>query len=150
MSKFTIVFLTLIFSSVAFAKPVTYVCERPAWEGVKGCGPNNTYYTYDLFVETDDFDKKHPVYDFSMRKGCSTNKGKLLTYKYQVNEEFIEFIFNRKPQGVLKTQMLSVIKLDRKTMKAVLTKVKHGTELTCTEEDGPDRRPGTSPAKDGF
>jgi len=35
MSKFNIVFLALLCSSAAFAEPVLYVCERPAWEGKK-------------------------------------------------------------------------------------------------------------------
>jgi hypothetical protein len=150
MSKFNIAFLALIFCSAAFAKPVTFVCERPAWEGKEGCGNNNTYYTYNLFVETDDFGKEHPVYDFKMGKGCDGPNGAMWTYRYKADDDFIEFLFNEVPTGNVKATFLKTIKLNRKTMKAVLSKVEHSPELTCREEEGPNRRPGTSPAKRGY
>jgi len=150
MSKFNLVFLTLIFSSVAFAEPVLYVCERPAWGGKEGCGPNNTYYTYNLFVETDDFNTKNPIYDFQMSKGCDASKANMWNYNYQVNDDTIEFLFNQVPNGAVKSQFLSTIKLDRKTMKAVMSKVSHSSELTCRQEPGEDRKPGSSPSRRGM
>lgn len=149
MSKFNIAFLALIFCSAAFAKPVTFVCERPAWEGKEGCGTNNTYSTYHLFVETDDFGKKNSVYDFKGGKGCEAPHGAMWTYKYKADDDFIEFVFNASPTGI-QAKLVKTIKLNRKTMKAVMSKVEHSPELTCREEEGPNRRPGTSPAKRGF
>jgi len=150
MSKFQFVFLSLIFCSTAFAEPVLFVCERPAWEGVEGCGPNNTYYTYNLFVETDDFDKEYPIYDFQMSKSCDASKATMWNYNYRVTDEIIEFMFNQVPSGAVKAQFLSTITLNRETLKAVMTKVKHGTELTCRKEKGADRKPGSSPSRDGI
>ena len=150
MSKINLVFLTLFFSSVAFAEPVLYVCERPAWEGKEGCGPNNTYYTYNLFVETDDFDKKNPIYDFQMGKGCDASKEAMWNYHYKVTDEELKFLFNLVPVGAVKAQLLSTITIDRKSLKAVMSNVSHSRELTCRQEPGEDRKPGSSPSKQGF
>jgi hypothetical protein len=150
MSKFNIVFMTLIFCSAAFAEPVLYVCERPAWEGKEGCGPNNIYYTYNLFVDTDDFHKDKPEYDFQMSKSCDASKAQMWTYTYKVSEETIVFWFNQVPAGRVHSQLLSTIKLDRESLKAVLSKVEHSAELTCRKEKGENRRPGTSPARRGY
>jgi hypothetical protein len=155
MSKFRFVFLSLIFCSTAFAEPVLFVCERPAWEGKEGCGPNNTYYTYNLFVETNDFDKefpldRHPVYDFQMSKSCDASKATMWSYNYKVTDETIEFMLNLVPNGAVKARFLSTITLNRETMKAVMTKVKHSTELTCRKEKGADRKPGSSPSREGI
>lgn len=150
MLKFNLVFLTLIFSSAAFAEPVLYVCERPAWQGKEGCGPNNTYYTYNLFVETNDFSKTHPVYDFQMSKSCDASNATMWSYNYIVDDETIEFFFNQVPYGRVKAQFLSTIKLDRESMKAFLSNVPQGNELTCRQEPGEDRAPGTSPSRHGM
>ena len=144
------VFLTLFFSSVAFAEPVLYVCERPAWEGKEGCGPNNTYYTYNLFVETDDFDTKNPIYDFQMGKGCDASKANMWNYHYKVTDEELKFLFNLVPVGAVKAQLLSTITIDRKSLKAVMSNVSHSSELTCRQEPGEDRKPGSSPSRQGF
>jgi hypothetical protein len=143
-------FLALVFSSAAFAKPVLYVCERPAWDGKEGCGPDNTYYTYNLFLDTDDFDKDLPVYDFQMKKGCDASEATMWTYQYKAYDDNLEFWFNRVPHGKNSSQLISTIKLDLKTMKAHLSKVENSTELTCREEKAPNRRPGTSPARRGY
>jgi hypothetical protein len=149
MSKFNLVFLTLIFSSVAFAEPVLYVCERPAWGGKEGCGPNNTYYTYNLFVETDDFGKKNPIYDFQMKKGCDASKANMWNYNYIVTDETLQFVFNQVPNGAVKAQFISTITLDRDSLKAVMTNVSQSKELTCRQEPGEDRKPGSSPSRRG-
>lgn len=150
MSKFNLVFLTLIFSSAVFAEPVLYVCERPAWSGKKGCGPNNTYFTYNLFVETNDFSKDYPTYDFQMSKGCDASNSTMWNYNYIVNDETIEFFFNQVPNGAVKAQFLSTIKLDRQTMKAYLSNVPKSNELTCRQEPGENRIPGTPPSRQGM
>ena len=149
MSKFSLVFLALFFCSAAFAKPVLYVCERPAWEGVESCGPNNTYFTYNLFLDTDDFDKKKPVYDLKMKKGCDASGADMWNYNYTVDEKTISFLVDPSPMIAVNYSMLSTIKLDRETLKAVMTNVEFGKELTCREEPGEDRRPGTSPSRRG-
>lgn len=150
MSKSKLVFLAVFFCSAAFAKPVLYTCERPAWEGTEGCGPNNTYFTYTMFVDTDDFDKRKPVYDLQMQKGCDVSEADMWNYNYTVNENTISFLVDPEPRIAVNYSMLSVIKLDRETMKAVMTNVEFGKELNCKEEPGADRRPGTSPSRKGI
>lgn len=149
MSKFNIVFLALLCSSAAFAEPVLYVCERPAWGGKEGCGPNNTAYTYNIFVETDDFDKDNPVYDFQMSKGCDASNSSMWNYNYVVNQETLEFFFNSVPNGADKVQFYQTIKLNRETLKAVMGNVLESKELTCRQEPGENRRPGTPPSRRG-
>ena len=149
MSKLKLAFFALFFCSAAFAKPVLYVCERPAWEGVESCGPNNTHMTYNLFLDTDDFDKKRPVYDLQMTKGCDASDADMWNYNYTVNENTINFLIDPAPRIAVNYQMLSTLKLDRETLKAVMTNVEFGKELTCREEPGADRRPGTSPSRRG-
>jgi len=150
MSKFNLVFLALLFSSVTFAEPILYVCERPAWKGKEGCGPNNTYYTYNLFVETDDFGTRNPIYDFQMKKGCDASKANMWNYKYKVTDDTIQFVFNQVPIGAVKAQLLSIITLDRNSLKAVMSNVPHSKELTCRQEPGEDRKPGSSPSRQGM
>lgn len=150
MMKSNTFFLILIFCSTAFAEPVLYICERPAWEGKDGCGANNTYYTYNFFVETDDFSKKNPLYDLQKRKGCDASKAAMWSNSYRVNEETITFWFKQQPGGSHYNQLTQTIKLDRKTLKAVISKVKHSSELTCRQEKGEDRKPGTSPSRRGY
>ncbi|MDH4020485.1 MAG: hypothetical protein OEU84_12880 [Xanthomonadales bacterium] len=150
MSKLKLAFFTLFFCSAAFAEPVLYVCERPAWEGVESCGPNNTYMTYSMFVDTDDFDKRKPVYDLKMHKGCDLSEADMWNYNYKVNEKTISFLVDPAPRIAVNYQMLSTIILDRETLKAVMTNVEFGKELTCREEPGEDRRPGTSPSRKGI
>lgn len=149
MSKFNLVFLLLFFCSAAFAEPVLYVCERPAWEGVESCGPNNTYFTYNLFLDTDDFDKSKPVYDLQMNKGCDASDAKMWNYNYTVDEKTINFLVDPAPSTAVNYQMLATLTLDRETLKAIMTNVEFGRELTCREEPGEDRRPGTSPSRRG-
>ena len=107
MSKFNLVFLALFFCTAAFAKPVLYVCERPAWDGVEGCGPNNTYYTYNLFLDTDDFDKRKPVYDLQMSKSCDASDADMWNYNYKIDEQAIYFLVDHQPRIAVNYQMLS-------------------------------------------
>ena len=128
-----IVFLTtLVLCSTAFAEPLLYVCERPAWEGKEGCGPNNTYYTYNLQVETLEFDDRDPLYTFQMRKGCDASKGRKQRYHYKANGDAILFWFKQNPNA--STTVMPTIKLDRNTMKAVMSGVRNSPELSCRIE----------------
>lgn len=132
MTKLHIFFLILIFCSSAFADPIVYICERPAWEGVEGCGPDSTYSTYKLSVETDDFGKRKPIYGFQVAKGCDASKGARVRRNYEVNEESITFKYYLSPQKP------ATIKLDRESMKAVLSRVTKSPELSCRMEEGDD------------
>lgn len=133
MSRHIALLMTLALSSTAFAEPVLYVCERPAWEGKEGCGPNNTYYTYNLLVETRNFDDKNPMYTFQMRKGCDASKGRKHRYRYAVNDD--AFLFWFKPNPNSHASVMPTIKLDRQSMKAVMSNVDDSPELSCRVEE---------------
>lgn len=134
MSRVLIAILTFTFCSVAFADPVLYVCERPAWDGVEGCGPNNTYATYKLLVETKDFEKKYSKYTFRGSKGCNADRGRRYKYDYRANGETIKFAFNPRPGSTNTTQM-STITLNLDSMRAVMSGVKESPELMCRVEE---------------
>ena len=110
-----------------------YVCERPAWDGEEGCGPNNTYATYKLLVNTNDFGEKHAKYAFRGSKGCNADRGKRYKYAYKANGDTIKFAFNPRP-GASGTLKMSTITLDLDSMKAKMSGVKNGAELMCRVE----------------
>ncbi|MEE4218460.1 MAG: hypothetical protein V2I48_12675 [Xanthomonadales bacterium] len=136
----SLVFLLAITTTVV-AEPVIYVCERPAWDSVKGCGPNNTYYTYAFYTDTEvvrndiQADKKSfryqkPEYVFAMRKGCDLNNARPKVEKFEATDNEIRFGFAQ-----MYSQSVSAYetaKLDLETMTARLQKVKHNPELNCT------------------
>ena len=142
-----LVLIMLSFCATTFAEPVVYVCERPAWDGVKGCGPNNTYYTYRIFVETDDFDHKSPVYELQMSNRCDASRAARWSYNYKVTEETLSFWFKRVPNAPTHGQISSTIKIDRESMRSTMSNVKNSRELNCRQEVGENRRPGTSPSR---
>ena len=133
MPRILIAILTFSFCSMAFADPVLYVCERPAWDGVKGCGPNNTYATFKLLVETNDFEKKHSKYTFRGSKGCNADRGRRYKYAYKANGSSIKFAFNPRP-GSSGTLQQSTITLDLDSMKALMSGVEESPELMCRVE----------------
>lgn len=133
MSRILIAILTFTFCSIAVADPVLYVCERPAWDGVEGCGPNNTYATYKLLVETKDFEKKYSKYTFRGSRGCNADRGRRYKYDYRANGDTIKFAFNPRP-GSSGTAHMSTITLDLDSMKAVMSGVKDSPELMCRVE----------------
>jgi len=134
MPRILVIFLTLAFCSTAMADPLTYICERPAWDGKEGCGPNNTYYTYRLQLDTKDFDNKDPRYVFQMKKGCDASKGSKKRYHYVVSDETLAFKFKRIAHTSSNTSM-SVIYLDRETLKAKMSNVEDSPNLTCRLEE---------------
>jgi len=133
MSRILIAILTFSFCSIAFADPVLYVCERPAWDGEDGCGPNNTYATYKLLVNTNDFNKKYSKYTFRGSKGCNANRGHRYKYAYRANGHTIKFGFDPSPGSTGSVQM-STITLDLDSMKAVMSGVNESPELVCRVE----------------
>lgn len=130
MSRILTAVLSLTLCSIAFADPVLYVCERPAWDGVKGCGPHNTFATYKLLVETKDFGKKHSEYTFRGAKGCNADRGRRYHYPFKADDHTIYFAFDPEP-GRSSSVQNSTIKLDLDSMKAVMSRVDHSPELTC-------------------
>ena len=133
MPRIFVILMTLAFCSTAMADPVTYICERPAWEGKKGCGANNTYYTYRLQLDTKDFEHKSPEYIFQMKKGCDASKGVKQRYHYAVNDDTIAFKFMKSPRSP-STSAWSVIYMDRDTLKATMSNVKDSPDLVCRVE----------------
>lgn len=129
MTKLHVVLLTLIFCSAVFAEQIVLVCERPAWEGQEGCGPNNTYETYRLSVETDDFNKKGgATYGFQRAKGCDTSKAAKIRNKYTVTEDKVKFQIDTP---------YKTITVDRESLNAVLSgRTTKSPDLTCDVEEG--------------
>ena len=139
MAKFFVFVLTSLICSTSFAEPVVYICERPAWEGVKGCGPNNTYYTYTFQVETDDFNgnAKDRVYAFDMKKGCEPPTGKIgkaYNYTFQDEDNSIKFWTQLQPNFPATSFSFSRVHLDLEFMTAVMDGVIDSQNLTCREE----------------
>jgi len=140
--KLSTFFLMLTLCSPALADPIVYVCERPAWEGEKGCGPNNTYYTYAFHVETDDLlltkddpKYKRPTYAFQMSKSCDVSRGSRRGYFFSVAEESLTFWVNLNPAGASYAGSWSKVKLDRENMTAVMDGVKKSPFLNCRKEE---------------
>lgn len=135
MSKIATLVLTSVFCTTAFAESIVYVCERPAWDGQEGCGPNNTYATYSMTVDAGDFGNKHAKYNFRMSKGCDASKGRRYKYDYNATDKTIVFSFSAKPSsssfGYAK---LSTIKLDLDSMQAVMSGVEDSPVLSCRVE----------------
>jgi hypothetical protein len=137
MKRLNALLITLIACSPALAAPQLYVCERPAWDGKEGCGPNNTYATYTFLVETNDFDKEKPEYVFQGGKGCDVSKKVKYRYHYVVSEDSMTFKFAELPKAP-RDKLWTTIKLDRNTMKAVLNDTDNSPELSCRLETPED------------
>lgn len=131
--------LSLVISTLSFADPIVYVCERPAWEGVKGCGPNNTYYTYAFHLESDDLKinkgdqgYRAPGYMFQMKKGCDIEKGTRHALGYTVQEDYLTFWVTLVPTAMYSSAW-SRVRLDRETLTAEMDGVEHSPFLTCRQ-----------------
>ena len=133
MSRHIAFLMTLALSTTAFAEPVLYVCERPAWDGTDGCGPNNTYATYTMLVDTRDFDDEKPEYVMQAGKGCDVSKKTKYRYHYIVEPETLTFRFAQLPMAP-RDKMWTGITLERETLKAELAGVDHSSELACKVE----------------
>ena len=131
MTKVHVFFLSLIFCSSAFAEQIVLVCERPAWDDKESCGPNNTYETYRLSFETDDFDKiGGATYGFQRAKGCDASKATKVRNKFTVTEDTVQFqIVDKTPIGL--------ISVDRETLNGTLSgRTTRNPDLTCNVEEG--------------
>jgi len=84
-----------------------------------------------------------------MSKGCDASNSSMWNYNYVVNQETLDFFFNSVPNGADKVQFYQTIKLNRETLKAVMGNVLESKELTCRQEPGENRRPGTPPSRRG-
>jgi hypothetical protein len=135
MNRILTLIAALLICSPALAEPQLFICERPAWEGKEGCGPNNTYATYTFRVETSDFDKEKPEYVFQGGKGCDTSKKVKYRYLYAVTEDTISFKFAELPKAP-RDKLWTKIDVDRKTMEGTLNNAEHSPELSCRIEKG--------------
>lgn len=123
----------LLSVSTVLAEPLLYVCERPAWDGKSGCGPNDSYSTHTFLVETRDFGKEQPEYEYRGGKGCEVEKKAAYRYHYRVEPETLTFRFAQLPRAP-RDKLWTSVTLDRNTMTAVLDGVDHGSELVCRVE----------------
>ena len=133
MLRSSILLITLLFSASVFAESVLYVCERPAWDGKTGCGPNNTYSTHTFLVDTDDFDSEDPIYVYQGGKGCDVSMKSRFRHQYTVTPDEIVFKYARAPRNP-RNKLWATFTLNRETMKATLSKTDHASELTCRVE----------------
>jgi hypothetical protein len=133
MLRSIIVLAVLLFSASTFAESLLYVCERPAWDGKTGCGPNNTHSTHTFLVDTDDFDDQKPTYVYQGGKGCDVSKKSKFRYQYAVTPEEIIFKYARAPYAP-REKLWATFTLDRESMTATLSKTDHASELTCRVE----------------
>lgn len=134
MKRLSALLITLIACSPALAAPQLYLCERPAWDGKEGCGPNNTHSTFSFLVETNDFDNEKPEYVFQGGKGCDASKKVKYRYRYAVSEDTITFKFAELPKAP-RDKLWTTIAIDRETMKGILNNVEHSPDLTCRIEE---------------
>lgn len=134
------VFVLLAVSTAVNAEPVLYICERPAWDSVNGCGSNNTYYTYAFYTDTEAIqseiqaDKKSfryqsPEYVFAMRKGCDIEKAQPRLEKFRATEGEISFSFAQMYSHSMSAYETAV--LDLESMTATLKKATRSPELEC-------------------
>ena len=134
MKRLSALLIALIACSPALAAPQLFVCERPAWDGKEGCGPNNTYATYTFLVETNDFDDEKPEYVFQGGKGCDASKKVKYEYRYAVSEDTITFKFAELPKAP-RDKLWTTVEINRETMKGVLNNAEHSPDLSCRIED---------------
>ena len=141
MSKLTIILLALLACATASADTIVYICERPAWEGVDGCGVNNTAFTYGFWVETEDFDHNVdkdrlwynlPKYRYIEHEGCDLKEAQGNEGRFTVTDDAIEFWLGKAVSNSRK------VELDTIAMTAKLTghTVKHSHDLSCEEVRG--------------
>ena len=141
MSRLTIFLLILFASLPASAETIVYVCERPAWEGVEGCGPNNTYLTYGFWVDTENFDTaadkekflyREPKYVYTQFQGCEVEKVYEKQGQFTTTDVGFTFWLGR---AVTNSQK---VELDTVNMTAKLKghRIKHSPDLTCEEVRG--------------
>lgn len=145
MARFFILIATLIVCAPAFAEMQLFTCERPAWDGKDGCGPNNTYSTHTFLVNTRDFHDhafeadasdhmdEQPEYVYQGGKGCDVSLKAKYDYHYMVTPETITFVFAMLPKAP-RDKLWTRVTLDRGTMTAVMSEVDHSAELTCKVE----------------
>lgn len=124
----------LVLCPSAIADPKLVVCDRPNSEE-KGCGPNNAFWTYSFLVETDDFDKESPEYEFQERSSCSgTPLGEKYRYPYEVTPTTISFTYAALPDSS-GDKMFGKFDLDRETLTAVLSNASRNANLVCRIEE---------------
>ena len=133
MSRIIIALTSLLVSFSAFAEPLLYVCERPAWGGKTGCGPNDTYDTHTFLVDTLDFDSEDPTYVYQGGVGCDVSNKAKYRHQYVVTPETIEFHYARLPDAP-RDKLWASITVDRETMKGVMSRTNAPNDLNCRVE----------------
>ena len=140
MQILRVVFVLLAVSTAVNAEPVLYLCERPAWDAGKGCGPNNTYYTYAFYTDTeiiqsdiqadkDSFRYQLPEYVFAMRKGCDIERARPRLENFEATEGEISFNFAQMQSQSMRAYETAI--LDLESMTATLQKVTRSSVLKC-------------------
>lgn len=128
MRKVHVFILTLIFCSSTFAEQIVLVCERPAWNGKESCGPNNTYETYRLSLETDDFDKKGgATYGYQNAKDCDASKATKIRSKFTATKDIVRFQLDTP---------YKFIEVNRELLNGRLSGRGTSRNLTCDVEEG--------------
>lgn len=142
MFKSYIVLLTIFLCSIAQAEPVTFTCERPAWDGKIGCEATSAYETFAFHVDSDTFEadlianKKSfryskPTYVYNRTKSCDMSVAVPYRGRFKANEDTITFWLVFHPGQYVQVDRDTRITLNLKTMTATLKPAESGSELTC-------------------
>lgn len=142
MTRILILLASLLACATTFAEyrllpeARLYVCERPAWDGKEGCGPNNTYSTHNFLIGQGFVDDEKLEYEYQGGKGCDISKKVKYDYRYEETEDTITFVFAELPKSP-RNRLWKTVEIDKKTMKGTLSDVDHGAELNCRVEQAP-------------
>jgi hypothetical protein len=143
MAKCLVFLITVLQCTSLFAEPVLFTCDRPAWEGKRGCGEANTYEKYAIYVNAETIhadrvaDKEargylRPAHAFLKVRGCDLEAGYPKLGRFEVDADLITFWLGdvRIGEGIFAKKVM----LDLETLSAEISKVDHSPVLTCTAQ----------------
>lgn len=142
------IFLTLITMSLctaAYAGPVLFSCERPAWEGHEACGDSGayetyTFYTYAEAILEDQSAKKgakgylRPEHVFMKVGSCDRDAGRPAVGRFEVDGETMSLWLGdvRKGDGLIAEKIM----LDMASLTAEISEAEQAGTLTCQLQIG--------------
>jgi len=138
MKYVAIAFTAIIISASAFAEPKLIVCKSLYTKDDGGCKVGDVLSQTHFLVETDDFSKEKPEYEYQMVYSClyevmDASKKKAYGYKqkyryaYDVTPTTLTFHYDAIPESGSDLHLFSKTDINRETLTT-----KHGK---CTIED---------------
>ena len=146
MLKTCTVLLTLSLCSTAFADPISFTCDRPAWDSKVGCEATNTRETYVFHIDSNTLeadqiaDKKSfryskPTYVYNRIRRCDTSGAIPYRGRFKTGDETITFWLVFHPGQYVEVSSKTQITLNLETMDATLKPAKNGSELNCVKSN---------------